>query len=498
MARKNVNRNATDQAIPAAQMAISEILSLTTGKSLDARRYISRFTYGKIMARRNLVMDAILSNKPKYACCQCAVPVYLVATTDKCFFWRHKIEDGSCPSVTRSPLSMDEINERKYRGLPEGSRHKKCKSLIEQCLNLDPHFSDVLVEKTWRGTRDPKTLKRPDVSATFGALKAVFEIQLSTTYLSVVAKRRLFYQSEGALLCWVFDSFDPDDKRMTEDDILFTNNSNVFVVDEETLAASKEAGEFILRVHYLTYHRGGDGVQAKWETRLCGFSELTIRLEQQEIFLFDSGAAELAVEEEVKAERVLKEEQRLEALRASDAEAASGEAELIAFKKDEFRIALLEAIKTDMAGVVPTERRPFWEFMTDRATKYGLSLENDFGPSFKLRMFVLALLSAQAGYAIVWKFPNLLGVANHVAQQGPFAFHLFIEMLKRSGHFSELDKLPLQSSWHAKRETVRQRFKSKDPDMLVPNNIADIVAFLFPELPPARTSFMLGDNKQII
>jgi Family of unknown function (DUF6035) len=489
MARKSVNRNATDQAIPSDQMAITDILSLKTGKSLDARDYICRLTYGKIMQRRNLVMEGMLSAEPKYACSKCAVPVYLVATPNKCFFWKHRIEDGSCPAVTHSPLSMDEINERKYRGLQEGSRHKKCKSLIEQCLNFDPNFADVLVEKTWRSSRDPKMLKRPDVSATLGALKTVFEIQLSTTYLSVVAQRRLFYRSEGALLCWVFDSFDPHDKRMTEDDILFTNNSNVFVVNEETLAASKEAGTFILRVHYIRYSRDDDKVRADWETCLCRFDELTIIQENQQVFLHDSAATELAIRKETDAERILKEEKRLAAARTLEFETARAAEEQRARLKEAFRIALLEAIKTDMVGVAPTQRRPFWENITAKAAQYGLELEDSYNPTFRLRLIIKALLSAQEGQPVGWGHKNMQAVANHIAEQGPFAFHLCLEMLTASGHLSLLEDLPANSPWRAKREKLRLRFKSKDPDMLVPSNIAGIVAFLFPTLPSARVAF---------
>jgi hypothetical protein len=60
----------------------------------------------------------------------------------------------------------------------------------------------------------------------------------------------MFYRDVGAHLIWVLASFSEDYRRMTTDDLLFSNNSNVFVVDEETVRLSEEAKRFHLRCHY--------------------------------------------------------------------------------------------------------------------------------------------------------------------------------------------------------------------------------------------------------
>ncbi len=43
--------------------------------------------------------------------------------------------------------------------------------------------------------------------AKFGELRMAFEIQLSTTFIRVIAERREFYLREGGLLVWLFASF---------------------------------------------------------------------------------------------------------------------------------------------------------------------------------------------------------------------------------------------------------------------------------------------------
>ena len=58
----------------------------------------------------------------------------------------------------------------------------------------------------------------------------VFEIQLSTTYVNVIAERRDFYLNEGGMLLWIFYNFDAGERRLTQDDVFFNNNRNAFVV----------------------------------------------------------------------------------------------------------------------------------------------------------------------------------------------------------------------------------------------------------------------------
>jgi len=60
------------------------------------------------------------------------VPVYLVSLTSKAFFFRHTIEDGSCPAQTRGAWSHEQIKAMKYHGAQESDAHRRMKVLLEK------------------------------------------------------------------------------------------------------------------------------------------------------------------------------------------------------------------------------------------------------------------------------------------------------------------------------------------------------------------------------
>lgn len=90
------------------------------------------------------------------------------------------------------------------------------KEWIREGLARDSEFSDVVVEGNWTGALTGER-RRPDVRAMYRGLPIVFEVQLSSTYLNVIAERRVFYLQEGALLVWVFAEFDDQMRKLTQD-----------------------------------------------------------------------------------------------------------------------------------------------------------------------------------------------------------------------------------------------------------------------------------------
>ena len=161
------------------------------------------------------------------------------------FFFRHTLEDGRCLARTRGELSQEEIDARRYNGVKESARHLQMKEWVAQCLAADPRFTDVATEKRWSGTLTAEW-RKPDVRAIYRGIPVVFEIQLSTTYVNVIAERREFYLQEGGLLIWIFAHFDGGARRLTQDDVFFNNNRNAFVVTQATRDASVQRGRFML------------------------------------------------------------------------------------------------------------------------------------------------------------------------------------------------------------------------------------------------------------
>jgi len=114
---------------------------------------------------------------------------------------------------------------RKYNAAKESRAHIRLKEIIADSLRYDSGFSEVETEKVWRGM-DRTKWRKPDVQALWkGKIRIAFEIQLSTTFLHVIAERRNFYRQEGGLLCWIFKSFDQAEARMTQDDISTTTTA---------------------------------------------------------------------------------------------------------------------------------------------------------------------------------------------------------------------------------------------------------------------------------
>jgi competence CoiA-like predicted nuclease len=133
------------------------------------------------------------------------------------------------------------------------------KEIIAESLRCDPNFSDVKIEPIWKGA-EANQRRRPDVRACWrGTLPVAFEVQLSTTFLRVIAERRQFYLSEGGLLFWVFQRFDLGDARLTQEDIFYNNNRNAFVASTDTLEASKKSNALVL--DWLT--QGGNHFDAR-------------------------------------------------------------------------------------------------------------------------------------------------------------------------------------------------------------------------------------------
>ncbi|MCP1768480.1 DUF6035 family protein [Bradyrhizobium japonicum] len=293
----NVTIEARAFATPVESPEIEEVIDLISGEVQRATTFIAAHRYSEFVEVRVAMREAMKKGQPRHICAICGTPVHLVANMRKRFFFRHKIEDGSCPAVTRSTLSEEEIRARKYHGLRESEAHKRIKGLIERSLRADPAFDTetIIQEKRWNAADDPRTWRKPDVQATSTEGRFAFEAQLSTTFLDVVVSRRMFYRHAGAHLIWVLASFSEDYRRMTTDDLLFSNNSNVFVVDQETVRLSEETKQFHLRCHYRIPSCDAGTIRDKWHEAIVPFSAVKKEIERQRAYYFDYEAEEAKV-----------------------------------------------------------------------------------------------------------------------------------------------------------------------------------------------------------
>lgn len=185
---------------------IDEVLNFATGEICSVQQVIGE-DLEKAHQLRMALRQGISDNKPLYACPLCVVPVHLVSLTqERRFYFRHEIEDGRCSAKTKGNLSEKQIIALKYDGARESAAHIRMKEIIAESLRSDPNFSDVAIEPIWKGM-ERNDRRFPDVRAIRNGVPIAFEVQLSTTFLRVIAERRAFYLREGGLLVWVFKSF---------------------------------------------------------------------------------------------------------------------------------------------------------------------------------------------------------------------------------------------------------------------------------------------------
>lgn len=440
-------------ATPVDHPEIEEIIDLVTGDVLDARTFISGSRYDALIATRVEVKAAIETKNPLYICAHCGTPVYIVASVRKRFFFRHRSEDGSCPAVTRGALTREEIQARKYNGLRESEAHKRIKVLIERSLRADPSFviESIKTEGRWNSTTDPGHWRKPDVRAVSAEGQFAFEAQLSTTFLDVVAARRTFYQAEGAYLVWILARFEPDYRRMTTDDLLFSNNSNVFVVDDETVAISEERKSFHLRCHYREPFGEGEHINERWCEKIVPFATLSKDLTHQRIFYFDFDAADKRCRNDVEKD-----------LRSA----------IIDF--------WTENVSPHFNGDVAKLAQ--WGELCRRLNQRDVAIPEHPTRDTGFRIMMIAVLSAYAGKPVGWQFSSLIECAHQIAQNHSAILLPFGFALEVSGHKELLEQQDMTGKWKRRTQEIKRCLKARDPEYMPEQSWLPALNFLFPEV----------------
>ena len=116
--------------------------------------------------------------------------------------------------------------------------------------------TDVRIESTVKGNHPILRWRRPDVIANYRGQEVVFELQLSTTFVSVIAERDLFYRLNKQHIIWI-SNFDEQEEyvdltNMMVKDIYYNNRMNIFIFDLDAQRKSEELGELVLKCNWLT------------------------------------------------------------------------------------------------------------------------------------------------------------------------------------------------------------------------------------------------------
>ncbi|MGL5981289.1 MAG: DUF6035 family protein [Phocaeicola sp.] len=162
---------------------------------------------------------------------------------------------NECDYKTTTGKTKREINQEKYAKCNESERHKSLKAKIALFLEKTSGVLEVRTESTIMGNHPIMRQRRPDVFANFKDKEIVFELQLSTTFISVITERDLFYRLNKKFIIWIFN-FDEQEEyvnlnNMMTKDIYYNNKLNLFIFDKSAQEESDKRGELVLKCNWL-------------------------------------------------------------------------------------------------------------------------------------------------------------------------------------------------------------------------------------------------------
>lgn len=243
--------------IDETKRTIDTVIDIETDKEIYAKSFFAQ-PEGVIFKMRTELEKAICLHRPKYVCKYCGQMVKISGRKTErgmARFFSHLRDSDDCDYKTTTGRTRREINREKFARCNEGERHKFLKAEIAKYLEKTEGVTDVRTENTVKGNHPILRWRRPDVIANYRGQEIVFELQLSTTFVSVIAERDLFYRLNKKHIIWV-SNFDEqgehvDLTNMMVKDIYYNNRMNLFVFDLDAQRESEKNGELMLKCNWL-------------------------------------------------------------------------------------------------------------------------------------------------------------------------------------------------------------------------------------------------------
>jgi hypothetical protein len=219
---------------------------------------------------RRAATRARLDRKPRYVCAKCGHAVYAPreSRTGQPYWKHHPGAPQACPWWTGTPASVETISAQQFDGAQESPLHAKIKHIVGELLTGDRRtvtgsvvVDEYLIHENGR--------RRPDVRAIYVGVPLVVEVQLATTQIPIIVQREDFYETASIRLLWLTWNFEPPTNgRLLSsfEDIFYSHDKNLFSMDDETIALSKEKQEVVLRAFWMN----GDA----WRSKLVALSAL--------------------------------------------------------------------------------------------------------------------------------------------------------------------------------------------------------------------------------
>lgn len=226
-------------------------------------------------------------------CVACQGSVYITTAQGRPLFAHYQGSDPRCPWYSGKNMRPDDARAAQYHGQQESVMHRSMCELIAELAALDERCEGTKVDEYLPPTAS-RNGRYPDVLVDWrGFGRFAVEYQMSHTFQTEVSQRCIHYDREGIPLLWVLSSFDPDRVPQAVSDVVHRHRGNAFVLDQEAVNASREAGTLVL----TCYLSNGEGYDAPILSR---FDALTFP-ESRRPFLEDRLAGPLL--EQIKQRR---------------------------------------------------------------------------------------------------------------------------------------------------------------------------------------------------
>jgi len=277
---------------------VEYIINTTTKEVIESSIFLIEdyVTLGELRRKQK---ESILLKKPLYICGKCEQPLALKGkpNNNKEFYLAHLKNSLDCDWKSGDDRTRLEIHSEMFFRVRESEKHKELKAFIVDKLEKDKVFSQIKSEKRFKSDFGEQ-YKIPDVSTVkienngFIDIKTnvVFEIQLTSTYLDVIIDRERFYYENKSNIIWIFSKFSNDlsKTKMTEDDILFSNKKNVFILDEEAQKISKEKQSLYLKNIYLEVDSKKSKINYKWsKSKIINVKDITFDVITGKSFIYN-------------------------------------------------------------------------------------------------------------------------------------------------------------------------------------------------------------------
>ena len=466
----------SSRRITLARQPFHGVLDLSTGQSLTLHQFIGEGDYGDLVQKKRLALEHdLLESRVRFVCQRCRKPMVLRSKPmnkehEDRFYLKHRFRSKECGGT--KGMTHEAICAMVYANTKESEAHRNYKAMIVESLAADPTFSDTQKEATWFA-QDGVRWRKPDVQTIRGRQRIALEVQLSTTFVEVVAQRQAFYRENVGYLLWFFRDLSIGAFRQAEDDIFFSNNRNAFLITRETLTLSRRDGRMAMECAWVEPYLDGQTIEHRHRHQVMYFDQLQFDVKDGRVpraFFFDYDAARAPLDTLLEARQP--KAVAPEPLPQEPAPTA------INYQSDP---ALRDLMETFFRGFPNhVNNQELWAVVHARFKLRGFDLPEHvrFDPVFPV---LQAAYSAKLGRPVGCEQRYLIELANTLFNSHKPALWVFSAMMSHYDRGALLLERGDRKAWSDKVRQYHQAWIDGDPTYVPSHRYTTLLTFLFPE-----------------